>query len=352
VQAIERAVNPLDVARRAALRAASRSGFLTRVLGRRDSRVAVVATIQILVLFALSLRAPVAMFFLGPVLFGVIHLAADVRYLVLRRTLPRTLLFASLFFALTLTATRFAVGMAALRTRSGERLDVAIGVAWIGLAFFIALRGRRRWAAIGAPLFMLLSVWLVAHAHVVGLALAHLHNVIALVTWLVLFRRRVSWTIVPLMLVFALVAVLLSGSTLRWTFERGGMFAYGMHAEHLAAWLAPGVRPDLSIALAVCFVFLQGVHYAAWIGWIPQDDLRGEGTLTFRMTVRSLSADFGPGPLLVIAAAVLAFAGMALWNVRTSVLWYMTLARSHAWFECALLAYFVVRRARLGGREA
>src|SRR5580693_9110960 len=104
MQALELAVVPLDVARRTTLRLATRSALLTRVLGRRDSRIACFATLQVTLLFGLAMTAPVALFFLGPILFGVVHLAADVRYLVARRAPPRSLTIPSALFAVGITA--------------------------------------------------------------------------------------------------------------------------------------------------------------------------------------------------------------------------------------------------------
>jgi hypothetical protein len=68
------------------------------------------------------------------------------------------------------------------------------------------------------------------------------------------------------------------------------------------------------------------------------------------MSVRALAKDFGPIVLPLIVVTALAFVGLAFWNVRESLRWYMTLATSHAWFECAFLAYFVLSgdRARAG----
>jgi hypothetical protein len=166
------------------------------------------------------------------------------------------------------------------------------------------------------------------------------------VAWLVLFRRRPGWAVIPLLLIVGLAAVLLSGAYLPWTFRHGGFAAFGVHVEDLGRWLAPGARPGLAVGLAMTFVFLQGVHYAAWTGWIPQDDLRTEGTPTFRMSVRSLLADFGPLALGLVVTLALAFAGMALWDIHRSFTWYMSLAKSHAWFECAFLVYFLVSGAR------
>jgi len=288
---------------------------------------------------------PVALFFVGPIVLGVVHVAADVRYLVLRRAPPRALLAISAAIALAVTALRAAVATHHVSPAHGDAMDVALGAAWIGIALGAAVRDARR-IVVGAPAFLAVAALLVANARVVELALAHAHNVVALGAWLLLFRgrRRRNWAIAPLALVVALAAVLLSGATLPWTFARGGLVAFGEHAERLGAWLAPGVRVDRAVAVATTFVFLQGVHYAAWTGWIPQDDLRTEGTPTFRMTVRSLLADFGPVALAIIALVALAFVGAAAFDIRQSVYWYMNLARAHAWLELAFLAYFAARR--------
>jgi hypothetical protein len=346
LQALELAVIPLDAARRTTLRLATRSPQLTRILARRDTRIACMAAAQVTLLFALSAAAPVAMYFLGPVVFGVAHLAADVRYLVLRRAPPRSLLLASAVLAIAITAARVGASAHALSVRADDMLGVVFGMAWIGVALAVGLRHRVRLAAAIAPFFLGAAGLLVARAHLVNIALVHVHNLVALAVWLVLFRRRRGWAVLPLGLVVAFAAVLLSGACSSWSIAHGGFVAFGMRAAQLGAWLGPGLPVDAAVPLAATFVFLQGVHYAAWTAWIPQDALRSEGTPTFRMTVRNLVKDFGPAALGVIVLLALGFVGLAVWNVRASVMGYLTLAKWHAWFELAFLAYFGVRGDR------
>jgi hypothetical protein len=85
------------------------------------------------------------------------------------------------------------------------------------------------------------------------------------------------------------------------------------------------------------------VHYAAWLVWIPQDNLPGQGTFTFRMTARSLQADFGIVVLVVLALLALGLAGAAALDPHAAVRTYMSLATFHGYFEVALLAYFTAR---------
>jgi len=343
--ALESAADPLDAVRRGVLQLATRSAFLTRVLGRRDSRIACLAACQVTVLFALAMRVPVALYFIGPVVFGVVHLAADVRYLVLHRAPPRSLVALSAAFAAAITSVQVVAALHFVSARASDRTSLVLGAAWIVAALVAAIRDKVRLAASAA--IVASCVWLLfAHARFVGIALVHVHNLVAIGAWLLLFRRRLGVTVLPLILVIGFAAVLLSGVALPWTFASGGLVAFGMRAETLGAWLSPGVRPDVAVALAATFVFLQGVHYAAWTGWIPQDDLRTEGTPTYRMTVRTLERDFGRVWLGLIAVVAVGFAGAAVWNVRDSVSAYLVLAKSHAWFELAFLTYFVVSGQR------
>jgi hypothetical protein len=347
VSSLESAVRPLDAARRGVLQLVTRSQLGRGVVGRRDVRLAWRATAQVVLLFLLAVRAPVALFFVGPLAFGVVHLAADVRYLVLRQTPPRALVGASVVAALLLTSLRLGVGVGLVDAAPAERLSVAGGALWVGFALAVGVLAKRSWAMAATllPAFAALAGYLVSHAHLVTLLLVHAHNVIAVAVWLLLFRRRgAGWTMVPVALVVIFTVVLASGLTAPWTANQGGAGAFGERIESLGTWVAPGVETRLATTLATVFVFAQGVHYAIWTGWIPEDARRADGPSTFRQTVRSLTADFGARWLVAIGliAAALPVAAL-IFDVRRSVVGYMTLAGSHAWFECAFLAYALVR---------
>jgi hypothetical protein len=340
---LELAILPLDALRGAALRFATRSHLLTRLLGRRDTRIAVLGGAQVLFLLGLTVRWPIAMYFIGPLVLGVVHLAADVRYLAFRLTLPRGFLVASAVLATLLTIARVCVGVHAATATLGARADMGLGLIWVALALALRFRDSPRKLALGAPAFLGATAVILVYALWVDLALVHLHNVGAFVMWFALYRRRPGWAVVPAALAALAAAFLLSGVYLPWTAHHGGLIAFGQRATHLSAGFAPGLASRTAMAVTTTLVFLQSVHYAVWTGWIPQDCLRGEGTPTFRMTVRSLQADFGPVVLALIACSAIGFASLACWHLRQSVSWYMTLARAHVWFEIAVFAYFVGR---------
>jgi hypothetical protein len=349
MEALEVAVQPLDAARRAFLRLATKSALLTRILGKRDSRVLCMATLQVTVLFALAIRAPVALFFVGPLLLGVSHLAADVRYLAVRRDPSRALVYASIGFAVAITLARVLVDARVLRVAAGDRLDVGLGALWVGAAAMLAMESRRARAATLAVTGFAVAL-LLAHAHSVGLVLVHGHNLVAIAAWALLYRRGRLGSLLPILLVVVGTAALLSGVFLPSAAAHGALEAFGARASALGAWLAPWASAQSRPAVLMAFVFLQGVHYAAWTGWIPQDDLRGEGSPTYRMTLRGLLADFGPAVLGALLIGAIAFLALGVWDVRRALGWYMTLAKSHGWFELAFLTHFALRGACAQGK--
>jgi hypothetical protein len=341
VTVLEYAATPLDFVRGSTLRFLARSSLLKDLLSRRDNRIAALGTVQVLLLFVMTVRWPVALYFLGPLVFGVVHLAADVRYLAIRLAPPRPLLVASVGLAVAMTMVRLFTGLGVATLTIGSQLDTVLGAVWIGVALLVRHRHAPRKLAFAGVLLVASTTVMLRYAEVFDLLVMHLHNLVAIAIWLALFRRRLTRTIMPVVLVVVATAILLSGASLPWTLHHGGLVGFGLKVTRLGSGFFPGATPQVASAVGCAFVFLQSVHYAVWTGWIPQDCLPGEGTPTFRMTARGLLSDFGPVALAFIACATLGLVALACWHLRQSVSWYMTLSRAHMWFELAVFAYFV-----------
>jgi hypothetical protein len=340
---LECAAVPLDFVRRSALQRLTRSPLLTRLLARRDTRIALIGGVQVVVLFGLTVRWPVAVYLLGPVCLGVLHVAADLRYLVLRLPLPRSLLAASALLAVALTVARLCLGVHAIDATTGSRLELAMGLSWIAVSLALRPGWRRGKGVLVGAVFLAMSLWLLACATTVNLLVSHLHNVAAFAVWLALFRRRPGWAAFAPAIALVGAAVLLSGELFPVTVRHGGLLAFGQRAGTIAAGLAPGLAPRIATQIAMTFIFLQSVHYTVWTSWIAQDCLPGQGTPTFRMTIRSARSDFGRVLLALVLCIAIAFAVLACWHLRQSVSWYLTLARAHVWFELAVLAHIAPR---------
>ena len=348
---------PFDELRRLGLRALATSSPLGRTLVRRRSvRIPMLLSLHAAAAFALALLAPSFLIALAPLALGVPHLAADVRYLLLRRASPRWWLAASAAFAITLVTLR-ALGEARAKLAPSLAFEQGIASAWVlvgALGGFVAARGltagdaaarRARIARGGVALVAAAAV----AAFAIGapasfrIALLHGHNLIAVAIWALFFRRggRLGWLPVAIVLVGA--GLLASGVLLRVTLQHGALSVAGLHLFAAADWLGPGLSDSAAIAVATSFAFLQSVHYAIWLVGVPSGDRPGEGGRSWRAAGRELVRDFTvPGVVLVVALALLVAAAGIVHAGPTRRL-FLSLATFHGWLELAALAYLFAR---------
>ena len=342
---LDRAVAPLDRVRRALLVGLSRSSLAGPVVTRRDQRVRAQALIGVGLAFALTLLAPGVLFVVGPALFGVAHVVSDVRYLVLRRELPRWWVAALGAGCLALFALR---GLEATFPGSWPfaATEVGLGWAWALCGVWAAVaaspssRSLRRGLLLTPAILVALGAAL-ARPTLARLLFAHLHNLIGIGLWLLLFRRSRRFALPAVALLALAVALCVSGRVLP-AVHFGGPGAARFVDEMLFAW--PRWMPArTALGLGLAFVMLQAVHYSVWLAWIPQEDLRGQGTLSFRMSLRSLVRDLGPvwlGLTVLVACAVLAASFVDPHRTRQL---YLSLSGFHGYLELAAGAFLFVR---------
>jgi hypothetical protein len=360
---LETLVSPLDAVRRELYRLSFKSRSLTSVLADRERRLAFQATLGILVTFGLTCVAPAWMLALTPVILGVPHLASDARYLVVRQNLPRRWLYVVVAACAAMIGLRMLEYFHVAQLPFAQ-LEVGVAVAWVFAAAATGIRVSsteenlpHRLPRVFGVLAILSGVGLL-YPEMTRLVFAHVHNVVAIIVWAILFRApnaarraaggtRASATrlfLLPLVLLVAALAVLLSGAPSAWAARSGGLSAPGLSMADAARALAPGLGQQLALGVALTYAFLQSVHYSVWLGWIPQEETRGEGTLTFRMTVRSLVSDFGTKGLWAIATLSGVVVVGALFRLTATRDLYFSLATFHGYFELSALAFLVCAR--------
>jgi hypothetical protein len=326
---------------------------LAFVLRRRARRTEARAVLAIAVAFALSVVAPALMLAVGPIVFGVPHVAAEMRYLVVRRRVGRGLTACIVAGSMAIVAARLLAQLGG-DPRVSTRLEVAIGFAWVlGGALLGARRaGTLRGLALLAPPFIG-ALWLsTVSATAVRLLFVHVHNFGALALWVVYFRRRSHAPWVALGFVGAGAVLLLSGVTIPWSTATGGLSALDVDASRVAGWLTPGLATSMALPLVLVHAFSDSVHYATWLAIIPDEDVRAEGSLTFRMSARSLLADFGKlGVALSAGALALVLVGAAVRLAATRGI-YFAVVGFHGYVELGALAYFVAVGRRPGSQGA
>jgi hypothetical protein len=342
---LERAVAPLDRARRALLVGVVRLPGVGPLVARRDARLALQSLACVASAFTLTLLAPGALFVVGPALFGVAHVAADARYLVLRRELPRWWTATLVAGCLTLLASRALEGAFPGRWPFAA-IEVAVGGTWAlagaaaGHAAAPSAQSARR-ALIAGLVLAALDVAAVAHPHLARLVFAHVHNVVAIALWVWLFRKRRRFALPALALLAVFSIILATGAALPFA-RLGGPGAARFVDESVFAW-PPWMSQRVALGLGLAFVMLQAVHYAVWLAFIPQDDQRAEGTLSFRMSLRSLARDLPPWLLALTTLMALAVLGASFVDVHRTRQLYMSLAAFHGYLELAAGAFFFAR---------
>lgn len=336
-------LHALDRARGLLLRRVVVMPFVGPAVRRREPRIALRLAAAIAFAFILTAAAPAATLAVSPLLLGVPHVASSIRYLVLRQALPRAWIGVLGVGALGMAALRFAEQYAG-SPHAMARGEVALGVALaIAAACFAARRtgrrARRRLLA-ALPALGCLGVALVLHPTAARLLFVHVHNLGAVAVWaLVMQRGRAA---APLFMLGGALAALLGGAVVPLQPR-----ALGVDVEVVGRWLVPGAAAAVAVPLVLAHVFTDSLHYAFWLGIIPDETRRTEGTPTFSMTWRALVRDFGRVGLALVIAAFAAFLALAVFGATRARDAYFAIAGFHGYVEGAMLVYLLVcgRRA-------
>jgi hypothetical protein len=296
------------------------------LVAKRDLRVAVGATGLVLLAFLLTATAPRWLLLVGPIVLGIPHVVADVRYLVARPRLhARPLLW--LLVAAPLVWCALGGGV-----RAGA-------VATCGA--FLAARGARWLRVVGVCAGVVLFTIAARLGSTVDVAFAHLHNFAAVAIWLAWRKRVGNAHLVPL-LVFATCALLFlvgaaTPTVTGYPYEVGdGMVP--------AAWAAIGAR------LISLFAFAQAVHYSVWLRLIPEDDRQQPTPRPWAASFRAMLADVGRWVAVASVFAAVGLAVYALSDLVAARALYLRAVVFHGHLEMAALALlFVERRLPLDG---
>ena len=304
----------------------SRSAWLRRIVQSRAFRIEFLAATSLTVALAVTLSAPSLLFMWAPLVLGVPHLVADVRYLVLApySAIPQRAcdLLVVAMLAATLWWVSPVVGLAAVvvtlvlspwRQATPRNVGIRIGLlAVVGLACAVAWRDP------------------IPTSYV----LLHAHNVVAVLLFSLVFGPgRARW-MVPL-IVAIIVAAVAGGLIDPWLHRVSldNLAGYVLPTHALETW-----APITCARIAVLFIFLQSVHYTIWLRLLPEQARPRNAMRSFGASLRALQQDFGR---LLVGAFALLGCGLLLWgwhDVFAARQGYLRLANFHAYLELAFLA--------------
>lgn len=345
---MQRTLSPiawLDRARSSTLTLVARTPLLA-VVARRDARARARAIAAISFALVVTIACPALALAVSPAVFGVPHIAASVRYLVLRQRLPRWLAWATAALALGMLALRVLEQYAGAPA-AFARAEVLLATAWAVLAAAAAAHASK-----GVGRFVIAAVPILAagavaarHPTLARIAFVHVHNLGAPVLWIVAFRRG-RFPLGTVLLLVGSLALLVSGATTSLTMGLGGTHALGVDLDVVGRWLVPGAAASVALPLVLAHAFTDSVHYAFWLGVIPDETLAHQGSLSFRMTHRGLVRDFGKIGLFLIASACLVVLFASLVDTSGTRNAYFAIAGFHGYVEGAMLVYVAVRGRR------
>jgi hypothetical protein len=334
-RAAEVVLGPFDRVRRGVLRALS--PWVWPLYVRRDARVGVMGLAGVLVALVTVVSAPLWCLLWAPLLLGVPHLAADVRYLVVRQGLHRR---AGFWLAVVLP-----VALAWVWPRAPLALAALVGAAFVARTS----RARRLVLALPASLALVGVAWWEPRA---SLILAHAHNVVAVAFWWYWARGHGRWRHAVVAGVLAAVLAIglgvFDGLALRpWALQPPvAGFDLGAVVNELSP-VSPWLHPVGAVRWALAFALLQSVHYAMWLRLIPDEDRARTGPRGFVGSYRALAADLGHPAVWLVGAVALGALAWGLSDAATARMTYLRLAFGHGYLELAVAALLVLEGRRL-----
>jgi hypothetical protein len=290
-------------------------------VSRRAQRVAAMGVVAIFFALVGTALVPMWMLALGPIVLGVPHLLADLRYCVVRPSWhrqPAMWIGVGLPLLLVAVTGQTAVGFAAVAGACAARPGP---------------RARRVLVMALAVAAAAACVWAGPRA---SLVLVHMHNFVAVLLWW-------RWREGPAGLRVLPVAAFVGGSLL---IACGGLdhllSPLGGDVQLHMQSLAPGLDGVLGLRVVLLFCFAQSVHYVIWLRLVPEDDRERPTPRSFHASWRALVDELGV--VVPCAAIVLALvlAGWAVADLTAARLGYLRAAEFHVFLELALLGQLVI----------
>ena len=284
--------------------------------------------------------APLWLLLVGPLILGVPHIVADIRYLLLRAP-GRPLIGALLVPLGLLTLLRVVVVLGGPHLPAAE---IGLGGAALLAGAFAAPPGWRRLLVAGLALAFTLAG--LSAPHLAAVALAHMHNLVGFALWMVWARRSVMGTSALWAIGAAYVGAIALLLLAPISFAGLAGSALGLEYPELADALAPGLAPELAARVVLTFAFAQAVHYAVWLRLVPGTPPYSGGPVapSFRRAFRDLRADLGRWGV-VVAVALTAL--VPLWGLADPLgarETYLSVVLFHGWLELSVLMRLLATR--------
>jgi hypothetical protein len=320
-----RMLSPLDGVRSALFRALGPSVGVWAA--RRDLRVAAIGLVAMTTALFGAAFIPVWMLALGPIVLGVPHIVADLRYLVAKPGFHRR--------GLGAVAIGAALAGGALTGRLWPGIVAVLITAFVARGHF-----ARRGIVVALGLAWLAVTW--RYRGYSEFAFAHAHNLIAvLLFWSWRDRGASSLHRVPLAFFVAVVAMFALG-----IFDKSPLRApvFGATLQGFVSDLGAGLSGPWGLRLVLIYAFAQSVHYGVWLRLVPEEDRERPGPRSFTSSYRALVRDVGRPLLLIALVSIVALVAWAVVDLMAARNGYLRVAIFHGPLELVAAAFFFIER--------
>ena len=318
--ALALALSPLDAARAGLYRLA---GPLASPWVRdRSTRVAVLGVLSVAIALALAVGLPLWLLALSPIVLGVAHVLADVRYLWVQPGYHRSKAVWLLVVPL------LAVGAVTNSLLFGL-------LACAAALFAVPSTFRRR--AMGLTILLPLCLLAYRYSTASTVIFAHLHNLIALVLWWTLIPKRPlrqAWVLVA----FAAACCAIFAGAFDSVATSFALSESGPGHRPLAVYahqLAPFASEAWGLRIILMFAFAQSVHYAVWLRLVPEDARPRRAPRPFASSARAVLEDLSKPVVIIFALSAVAVAVWACADLLGARDGYLRFAVFHGHLEIA-----------------
>ncbi len=358
----------LDTLRSKLIRVTTRSPLLRELFQCRARRLAALFALACMSSLALSALVPLWLLLLGPLVYGIPHIFASLRYfhpmvagavgprpappgseerrragLILVAALP---LFAGIIaYRLLVNLNVANLNVAQLSEWTGSTYLELGGLAAAFIAGALIYRvGLRRTASGALLLAPLVAGFAISPIATVG-ALVMIHNFVGYGYWIRAAgnpeEKSVAWGgfAVALAVTCAILGGGMDGAFRHFQPTVALSFA-GLSAQDMARLILPNLEGEtLWLRLSCAFAFGQAMHYFVWLKAIPDQFHYHQVPTSFRQSLKLLERDFTrAGTVLILCLTAGSFALWSLLTFKMARLVYFAIASFHGYFEIAGLA--------------
>ncbi len=337
-------VDLADICRSSIIRKTMKVSVFRTLFIHRPYRLAVFFVLSLITNFFISIFFPLYGLLLGPIIFGIPHMFASLRYLpkmaVSKQTPQAMINYVGFIFIIAATI-RIAFNeyhFALKFLPNGPELFM-VCISLLSIAFLTKQKFTN--LIFTFLLVSMLSICSYAYPYQTIGALVLIHNFLSFVFWLKASTSTKDTTVaVVSLLVFSLVTFLILFGTFDalMIYRPTGILNNALNDLSIGSMISPGSSFEFWSRAVSAYAFGQGMHYFVWLKAIPEQELKDGPTISFNKSFKMLEADIGKRTIFACILLMLFILAICLFKSFPAARYiYLVIASFHGYFEFTCL---------------